>query len=468
MFSLYTKLVETKSSNDKIAILKSYSGDSIVKMALWICYEPFFHTYLNNVPKPKSIGHRKFRESFDDFVSICCDLNDRKITGNLAKDTVRSFLESVDEESQLIYPKLIKKDLKAGIAEKTLLKAFGDNFVNVFEVQLGEPYDPERQYKVSKTEPVNAWFVSTKLDGIRGYQEDYDINEKLMNCSDIPGYTHIIKEVIQKQWTGNPLRTRNGNKIFGFDHILNEILDLKTRYELNLVDGELYEMGIPFQTITSYVNADKNIIPEHKEKIKFYIFAVGRDPWWIDTYEMVNYMRGIDWSRYQYLKLHQDYELIPNDSDLIFSKMLSAIDHGLEGLMLRHPIRCWVRGRSHDIVKVKPVYEGDFEVSGFEKGKPDGENANTLGAIIVTGEAKMSVKGKTKVFPIRSEVGSGFKKKKEKPEDVTRDDVWNNRPDWQSSIVEVHFSGVTDKPDKDGYYSLRFARFYRRRVDKVT
>ncbi|HCW08195.1 MAG TPA: hypothetical protein DGG95_12615, partial [Cytophagales bacterium] len=423
-------------------------------------------TYLNKVPKPAMIGSRSFRQSFDDFVNLCCDLNDRKITGNAAKDAVKNFLDSVDEESQLVYPKIIKKDLKAGIAEKTLAKAFGDGFVNIFEVQLGEAYDPERKYKITKTEEVKAWFVSTKLDGIRGFQEDYDINEKLNNCPDIAEYTDIIEGVIRKQWAGNPLRTRNGNKIFGFDHILNEIIDLKTRYGITFVDGELYEMGIPFQTITSYVNADKNIIPEHKEKIKFYVFAIGRRVWWKDTYEMVNRMRNIDWSRYKYLKIHQDYELIPNDPDLIYSKMISAIDQGLEGLMLRHPVRCWVRGRSHDIVKVKPVYEGDFEVAGFEQGKPDGENANTLGAMIVIGQAKMSIKGKTKTFPIRSEVGSGFKKKKEKETDVTRDEVWNNRRDWQSSIVEIHFSGITDKPDKDGYYALRFGRFYRRRDDK--
>jgi len=391
---------------------------------------------LNNVPKPKSVGVYDFRTAFPAFSTIYGLLDERKVTGNAARNMVKEFLESVDADAQMLFTKIIKKDLKAGIAEKTLNKAFGDGFVNIYEVQLGQPYDPEKKYKADKKLLLNHWFASPKLNGIRGYQEGDD-----------------------------DLRTRNGNKIFGFDHILEEIKDLKSRYGLFFVDGELFDFDIPFQTITSYVLADVNIIPEHKEKIKFHVFAVGDKTELTNTAAMVGKLRKIDWSKYKYL-VEVPYEIVVNDSDIIFLKMNIAYEDGHEGLMLRHPYRCYSKGRSHDILKVKPVKEGDFEIIGFEVGKPDGENANSLGALIIKGNYTMTVNGNDVVYPIRCNCGSGFKKIPGKG--VTRDEIYNNQDDWLGAIVEIHFQSITDKPDpKTGCFALQFPRFYRGRDDKA-
>lgn len=434
MFNLYNALKSTSSTNDKISILRNYGENPSVREAVRLCYEPFIHSYMNNVPKPKKTGDLNFYDSFHEFRTLFLDLNDRKITGNAARDKVQLFLESVDKSSQEMYTLILKKDLKAGIAERLVNKAFGDDFVNIFEVQLGQPYNPDRSYKIDKKNDVPYWWCSPKLDGIRGFQEGSD-----------------------------PLRTRNGNKIFGFDHILNEIFDLKDEYNLHIVDGELYKMGLPFQTIASYVNADKNIVQEHKEQIMFHVFAICKRRDWRDTDEMVNFMKKIKWNKYKYL-IPIEYIYISNESNQIFNKMNEYFEFGYEGIMLRHPTRTYSKGRSHDIVKVKPSFEGDFRVIGFERGEIGTQFENTLGALVVDGNYTTTSKDKDVIFPIRSNVGGGFKIKPELG--VTRDDIWNNKDKWIDTIVEIEFQGITDKPRKDGTYSLRFPRFKRQRVDR--
>ena len=436
MLDCYNLLKETRGTNDKLAILKTYLFNHKVKEALRLCYDPFIHTFLQNIPKPKTHGTHNFYDQFENFVVLFNRLDEREVTGNAARNEVRSFLEWCDSDTQDLFIRLFKKDLKVGIAEKTLNKAFGDGFVNIFEVQLGEPYDPLRSYRVEKGTygDLDFWFCSRKMNGIRGYQEGDDV-----------------------------LRTRHGNKIYGFDHILEEINRFKQEYGLYFVDGELFEFGIPFQTIASYVSAEVNIVREDKEKIRFNVFAVGKRSPWRHTGQMVECLSLVDWSRYRYLK-YVPYERVKNQPEAIYSVMNRYAEEGFEGAMLRHPIRCWSKGRSHDLVKVKPVKEGDFRVIGFEAGKPDGESANSLGALIITGVYKETIKGVEVSYPIRSECGSGFKKKSE--EGVTRDEIWKNQSEWLDTIVEIHFQSITDKPDADGYYALNFARFYRKRVDK--
>jgi DNA ligase 1 len=431
MVKWYKELFETKGTNDKVAILVRYGSDPSVKEAIRLCYEPFIHTYLQKVPKPKVAGTRDFHAAFSDFRTLFLSLDKREITGNAAKAAVLEFLESVDTDAQEVFTKIIQKDLKVGIAEKLCNKAYGDDFVNIFEVQLGYPYDPDRKYKVDKYTPVKEWFASRKLDGIRGFQEGSD-----------------------------PLRTRNGNKIHGFDHILAEIDELKRQTGLNFVDGELYQRGLPFQTITGYVNADVNINPEHKDQIRFHVFGVGFDTDWHNTYEMVDFIRNeIDWNQFKYL-IPVEYEIVPNDPEAIFVLMNRYFEEGFEGAMLRHPYNTYSKGRSHDIVKAKPFYEGDFKVVDYEMGKEGTQFENTLGALIVTGEFKI----KDKVYPIRSDVGGGYKIKPELG--VTRDQILANIDDWIDTIIEVKFQGVTDKPRADGTYGLRFSTFIRQRVDK--
>lgn len=444
MLKWYSDLQATTSTNDKVEILRQYDKDPVVREVIRLCYEPFIHSYLQNIPKPKTSGSLVFRSAFPTFAKLFDDLNERRLTGNAARAAVQSFLESVEPNAQTLFINVLKKDLRAGIGEKLVMRAFGDEFINYFEVQLGEPYNPERTYRVGdrKSDDLRFWWISRKLNGIRGFQEGTDV-----------------------------LRTRNGNKIHGFDYILEELAHLKQRFGLRFEDGELFDHGIKFQTIMSYVSKEKNIIPEHKEKIKFHVFAVGFEQEWHDTAEMVKFMRQIPWDEYKYIK-EVHYDTVKNVPDSIYMKMSEYFDDGFEGAMLRHPYRCWAKGRSHDIVKVKPVLEGDFRIVGYEMGKPGKKWANTLGALIVEGEYTLITKDKKTgkkietTYPIRSNVGSGYKEKEE--EGVTRDQILREWDQWEDSIIEVHFQMVTDKPDPaTGKYSLQFPRFHVKKVDKV-
>ena len=90
-----------------------------------------------------------------------------------------------------------------------------------------------------------------------------------------------------------------------------------------------------------------------------------------------------------------------------------------------------------------------FVITGFEIGS--GKFKNTLGAIHVIG----NVDGKV----IRAKVGSGFSEEE-------REDVWSRREELMDTYIEVKYQGVTDKPNANGEYSIRFPVFMKYKEDR--
>ena len=127
---------------------------------------------------------------------------------------------------------------------------------------------------------------------------------------------------------------------------------------------------------------------------------------------------------------------------------------GQEGAMLRHP-RVWYSWKRDDnLLKHKLFTEHDFEVIGYYEG--EGEFEGTLGGI--------RVKGNYDKKPIISEVGSGFKVLEEHP--YNRTSLWEIRDELIGKKVELKFQGITDKPNDEGFWSLRFPVFNKFKEDR--
>jgi DNA ligase-1 len=76
---------------------------------------------------------------------------------------VKGFIDTLlpDGNLQEFVRKLVTKDLKLGISEKTVNKVFGNNAIPEFGVMLAESYS-------KKSDKINGkFYITTKLDGNR-------------------------------------------------------------------------------------------------------------------------------------------------------------------------------------------------------------------------------------------------------------------------------------------------------------
>lgn len=420
MYNLIQQLKEESSTNKKLEILKSYSGNGFVKEALKLTYDPFTRFYINKIAKRKTkdIIYRDFNEAFMAFREIAKSLSDRKVTGNNAIAMVHVFLDSCSDELREAFSLILKKDLKVGISIKSLQKAFGEDFIEDFNVQLAHTYDKTKNYK------TDFWLASAKLDGLRCY------------------FTH------------GKLLTRNGHEIIGFDHIIDELNIATEKYKLEFVDGELYTNQVNFQEIQGAVMSNKNIDIERKSKIKYNIFAVGRK----------DFKRTVDMQKVKDLMFYENkfkyledvmYYRIDNTPEMVEKFCRKFMEDGYEGVMLRDPEKWYDWKRSNALLKFKLFKEADFTIEDFYEGKDKYEG--TLGGLIISGEYTDAETDKT--YMIKSEVGSGFS-------DELRDEIWNNRSEWLGMVAEIKFQNITDKPNDVGIYSLRFPVFLKTKEDR--
>jgi len=419
MENLINSLLLTNSGNEKIEILKQYCHDEKIKEAFRLCYDPF---EISNISKFKKLdigdqsSKHNFHESFDDFKEIFLQLKNREITGNLAKDIVHLFLDRCKTETQEIYKCILNKSMKCGVSVATLSKIYGADFLRRFEIQLANKYNPEKNYG------VDYWYINTKLDGLRFFYKD------------------------------NELFTRSGKPIFGFEFIKDELAEIQENFDLTFIDGELYSHELDFQTIQGYVLSYRNINEDHKKKIIANVFAVGRDDF-KNTQDMIDVLKRITWYKVNHnccshVKTLNTFK-VKNDFEEINRITKKYIKEGFEGSMLRHPENWYSYNRSDNLLKFKLFKEEDFKLVGFDKGS--GKNKERLGAIFVEGVVESK--------KIKSRVGTGLS-------DEQRDHFWNNQNVYINKLVEVKYQGITDKPDQDGFYSLRFPVFIKTKEDR--
>jgi DNA ligase-1 len=406
MEKLLKQLASTNSRNEKQKILETVRKDKKILRALQLTYDPFTMFYIKKIDVPKS-GKLNFDSSFNSFLDVAEKLSTWKVTGNDARDLVAKFLETCKPETQDVYIKILKKDLRVNVTDTTLNAVFGNDFIETFSVQLAKKYEPSKTYK-----DVDFWWASRKMDGLRCYYKN--------------GY----------------LLTRNGHDIIGFDHIIEELKTLPYSF----VDGELYTTEINFQEIQGAVMSNKNIDPKRKKKIMFNVFAVGGD--WEDTKQMVSMVNEIEECGFSYVRAVKYIE-VPNKPSEINKICERFTAEGAEGVMLRDPNTWYEWKRSHALLKYKLFKEDDFKVVGTVEGK--NKYTGMLGALMVEGKL-----GKVK---IKSEVGTGFS-------DEDRELMWKDRKNLIGKIVEVRFQGQTDESDMDGIYSLRFPVFSKWKLDR--
>jgi DNA ligase 1 len=410
------------------ALMAARLGSANAECFLFNCYQAYNPFYVFGVRQvPETTGLTGRLNPWPSFWGLLEALRLRTVTGNTAKESIERMSQEFDsDEWNQLCRRVIIKDLRCGISEKTLNKVLGKTNwrIPVFSCQLAQD---------SNDHPAKlrgAKRLEVKLDGVR------------------------VLAVVTSNTVN--LFSRNGKPFENFPQIadaLLPILDKLPSVDLSgsrgyVFDGEI--VGESFQLLMRQAHRKSDA---KTEGMVYHVF---------DIVPLPHFREGI-WNHNQTKRLEILERFKPQldntDCIRIMPGMTVDLDtaeghdvmrrfaeasvaQGYEGIMIKDldaPYEC---KRTSAWMKWKPTITVDLNITGFEEGT--GRNQGRLGAIICEGVDNDRT--------IRVNVGSGLS-------DDDRNEYWHARNDLLGRVVEVQADAVTQ--NQDGSYSLRFPRFVR-------
>ena len=384
-----------------------------IKMAL----DPLVTFGVKQVPERKDMEPGQGL-TWETFVELAMRLAGRDLTGHAARDAIELAMSvATDEQWNDWYRRILIKDLRCGVSEKTVNKVVPGT-VPVFTCALAHDSAKHEKKMVGKKQ------IEIKLDGVR------------------------VITIIR----GNKVEmfSRNGKQFHNFGHIIEEIetvvKDNPVPYPL-VLDGEV--MSANFQDLMKQVHRkdgkqSTDAVLHLFDTIPLGCFMKGEwdkpqsfrsaitKHWVQDHASVLKHVQALDW---------EEVDLDTQEGQDRFVELnKAAVEGGYEGVMIKDVDAPYECKRTHAWLKAKPFIEVTLEVKDVEEGT--GRNKGRLGALVCSGEDDGRM--------VQVNCGSGYS-------DSDRDDFWNARSDLIGQLVEVRADAITQ--NQDGTYSLRFPRF---------
>ena len=392
------------------------------------CLSPYATFGIKKVPEHKQEDGKGV--DWADFENLLAALSSRALTGHDARDAVdQIMLNSTKSQWNGWYRRILIKDLRCGVSEKTVNKVLKDfpniQPVPVFECMLAHD-GANHEKKITGKK-----LLEPKLDGVRVITVVDTINRTVVQYS------------------------RNGKVLENFTHITDAILEHIDLIERPMVlDGEVVSSS--FQELMKQVHRKDNVQAGDARLMLFDIlplseFKAGKSI--LGQRRRSNLLRGMK----KIFDKIGNIDVIPQeevDLDTAVGEMIfrqfnkDAIEKGFEGIMIKDLDANYECKRSVSWLKQKPFIEVSLEVVAVEEGT--GRNVGKLGALVLEG-----VDDDRKILV---NCGSGFS-------DNDRDTFWTGRDSLPGQVVEVRADAITQ--NQDGSYSLRFPRFLRFRGFKA-
>jgi len=357
------------------------------------------------------------------FKVLADQLINRELTGHAARDAIELAMSvATTEQWNGFYRRILIKDLRCGVSEKTVNKVakdFPQYAVPVFTCQLAHDSANHEKKMTGKKQ------IEVKLDGVR------------------------VITIVRKDGRIN-MFSRNGKEFHNFGHIITEI-ETVTKFDpppYDLVlDGEV--MSANFQDLMKQVHRKDNVTAS--DAVLHLFDCVPLDEFQKGVWNKPQNVRSqlvVHWvAKHQAFLQHvqalewEDVDLSTPEGEQRFVELnKAAVDGGYEGVMIKDVDAGYECKRSHAWLKAKPFIEVTLSITDLEEGT--GRNEGRLGAFVCAGQDD----GKD----IRVNVGSGFT-------DEQRSTFWTDRDNLVNQLVEVRADAVTQ--NQDGTYSLRFPRF---------
>jgi DNA ligase-1 len=402
-------------------------GSADAQCFLFNCYQaynPFYVFGVRQVPETEGLTGKS--NPWPKFWAMLEGLRTRSITGHAAKRTIQEVAELFDsEEWNGLARRVLIKDLRCGISEKTINKVVGKTEwkIPIFSCQLAQDStdQPKKMKGIKRLE--------VKLDGVRVLAVVTPISVTLYsrNGKEFGNFPQIA-EALMKVANGTVKGGMGPNGVVLDGEIVGESFQKLMRQAHRKNDAQT--AGMVYHVF--------DLIPLNEFKEGHCNTRQHLRLKWVEN--LRNRFNDTDCLRVM-SGINVDLDTAEGH-DLMNRYAQDAVKDGFEGIMIKNldaPYEC---KRSDFWMKWKPTITVDLNIVGFEQGT--GRNADRLGAIICEGVDNER--------NIRVNVGSGFS-------DDDRQRYWDSRDTLLDHMVEVEDDAFTQ--NQDGTYSLRFPRFLR-------
>lgn len=432
-FKVLQHVAETAGKKDKMAILAACPTKNM-KTLLYLTFNKFLTYRIKQIDIPST-----FNTTQPDITApleqLLMELAKHK-TGTLeAARMIKKLLERCTEENAQWVVRIITRDLRIGIDEKSVNKIW-PCLIPVFDVQLANKVEDLSTIEY----PV---VVEEKLDGVRCIAIVTDMEVKFYSREGREfGNLDAVKKDI--------LKLRPGTNFVLDGELIGKKFNPKNKTAVKNKDGNW-----PFAQALSMLKNQDTSAADMEEFIGYYAWDV------IDyDYFLSQGVQGVAKEltdrKFELEALFTRNKLdlanlflVPNFIALCQADVTAAFKKirakNGEGVMLKKLNALYAFRRNDNILKLKEFYTYDLRIVGAFEGQ--GKYSGMLGGLVVADDT-----GK-----INSDVGSGFT-------DDDRMSMWLRHQVGKltGSIVEICFQEVT----ADG--SLRFPTFVGERFDKTS
>jgi len=425
-----------KETTIEKALVAAKIGDASAEAFLFNCYQAYnpFHTF--HVRQVSEVtGQTNQLNNWPKFWDMLASLRARSITGGAARQAILDCSAEFDDvEWNTVCRRVITKDLRCGISEKTLNKVLNttEYKIPVFACQLAQDsVDQPKKLKGIKR-------LECKLDGVR-----------------------VLAVVSDASCV---LYSRNGKVFENFPQIATAILKQRKAFRYGfshgdffgdfVLDGEI--VGESFQKLMKQAHRKSDAVTD---SMVYHIFdalplaALKEGHYNAPQHKRIKQLESVR----SVLQEETDCLRVMNGLDVdldtaeghdIMRRFAEdAVAQGFEGIMIKSLDAPYLCKRSDSWLKYKPVYDYDLKVVAVEEGT--GKNTGKMGALVCEGTDQDKF--------IRVNVGSGFS-------DIQRQDYWDNRVKVIGQTVVILCDAITQ--NQKGEYSMRFPRFKTFRDDK--
>lgn len=435
-FNTIRSVASTTKKNEKVALLKKGDSPYLRQLLFWT-YNKYATYRLQELELP-AIYNSVTPDVMRLLEELIGTLSAHRVGSLEAKKMVKNLLGFCTREDAEIIANLIRRDLRAGIDEKTANAAF-PGLVPVFEIQLGKALDSWDRVSF----PI---IVDEKIDEIRCvalYNGEGTRFYSRTGFEFTTGMEPFARE-ISKLLPGVPFMLDAGFRGFKFNP--------KDKTCVKHKNGNWQ-----FEYASSIARR-KEIDPEEiREHFKLYIWDVvdldyfttqGRTGECLNTASRKIRLFGM-FERHEHC--FQNLVMVPsyvmNSRAEIRAYMRELKLLRREGCMLKPMDRPYTFGKNYNVMKLKHFVEGDFRILDAYEGERGTKYQGMLGGVLVgTDDGKL-----------KSNMGSGFS-------DSERLELWVEHLAGRLArrIVELQLKDVT----ADG--SLQLPTLLRFRDDKDT
>ncbi len=456
LYEIVNAIETTSGTNAKIAIVAEHADDPLFQRMLHLELDPNTNFHMKKVPAPVGAGYVGSNPdgsvTYEDMFDFLDKLAAREISGNSAITQAGMIRSNITEEQDVIFTRLLQKNLKTKLGAKNVNKGLGFSFIK------DTPY---MRCELTKKKTL-AKFIWVKENGTPNVASEVKMDGQYLN--------HIVRNGLYSA------ESRNG-KPYDFMGVMDADFKrlaeiLKDDYDIDnpVFNGEAVVSdgngGVLERTTgngiiqkfgkgTGNILDAQNVIAVLWDVLPYDAYMAGE--WAVDRATrrtiLESALTKLDSEKVRMV----EYKMVSSFKEA-YEYNTEMMSRGEEGTIIKDDRGTWKSHTSPWQLKMKLKFEIDLKVVGFEEGKAGKQFENSLGALIVESDCGM----------LRCKVGTGFKAKfdKKHADELVRDHIWANREELLGAIVTVEANDIVSDKRGNGILKLFLPVFVEWRHDK--